>query len=67
MINMIMDQGLFGIVDRIFDHLKLLGKGEARPAFLHHPDDHMKVPVGAPEALEFLLHRRIARSKRSSC
>jgi hypothetical protein len=51
---MIMDQGLFGIVDRIFDRLKLLGKGEARPAFLDHFNDHVKVPVGALEALDDL-------------
>ena len=52
MINVFVDQGLFGIVDRAFDSLKLLGEFDAGSTFLDHGDDHSKVSVGALEALD---------------
>ena len=42
-IHMIVDQRSLGFADGFFDGVKLLGKIEARPAFIEHLDDATEV------------------------
>jgi hypothetical protein len=44
---MIVDQGLLGAFDRIFDGLQLLGDLGAGPALLDHLDDGFEMATGA--------------------
>jgi hypothetical protein len=50
----IVDQGLLGVGDRIFDRLHLLGEIKAWVPLLDHRDDGPKVPFGTPEPFDDL-------------
>jgi hypothetical protein len=54
MIDVIVDQRLFGVVDRVLDRLQLLSKLEAGPPAFDHVDDRLKMPFRAPEATDDL-------------
>jgi hypothetical protein len=60
MIDMIVDQGFFRIVNRVFYRLQLLGKIDAGGTFLDHRDDCPKMalsPLEAPDNLWVALVR----------
>ena len=64
MIDVIVDQRLLSVVDRILDRLQLLSKLEAGLPAFDHADDRLKMPLRAPEAADDLgmvlvLHRPI--------
>ena len=46
-IDVVMDQRFFGVVDRVFDRLELLCKLKAGVSFLYHFNDQVKVSVSA--------------------
>lgn len=46
MIHVIMDEQLFGVSDRAFHGLHLLGYIETWPPILYHGDDRAQVPFG---------------------
>jgi hypothetical protein len=50
MIDMVVDQGFFGIIDRVLDGLQLLGKVDAGRTIFDHLDDHPEVSFGPLEA-----------------
>jgi hypothetical protein len=50
MIDVIVDQRLLGVVDRVLDRLELLSKLEAGPPAFDHVANRLKVPFCAPEA-----------------
>ena len=54
MIDVIVDQRLLGVVDRILDRLQLLSKFEAGPPAFDHADDRLKMPFRAPETTDDL-------------
>src|SRR5262249_30091990 len=54
MIDVIVDQRLLGVVDRVLDRLQLLSKLDAGPPAFDHADDRLKMPFRAPEAADDL-------------
>jgi hypothetical protein len=54
MIQMVVDQGFFGIIDRVLDGLKLLRKIDAGGTFLNHRDNCPKMALGPLEASDNL-------------
>jgi hypothetical protein len=52
MIDVVVNQGLLGVLDRALDRLELLRNLHAGPALLDHLDDHAKVAIGTLEALD---------------
>jgi hypothetical protein len=54
MIEMIVDQRLLGLSDRLFHGMQLLGDIEAGLAALYHDDDRAQMAVGALQALDDL-------------
>src|SRR4030081_3630199 len=50
--DVVVNQGLLGVLDRALDRLQLLRNLQARPVLLDHFDDHVKMAVGAPEPLD---------------
>src|SRR5262245_5365612 len=52
MIEMILDQGLLGLADRLLHRVELLGDIETRPTTLDHLDDAVQMPCGAPQPLD---------------
>src|SRR5262249_51616365 len=54
MIDVIVDQRLLGVVDRVLDRLQLLSKLQAGPPAFDHVDGRLKMPFRAPEAADDL-------------
>jgi len=52
MIDVVVNQGLLGTLDRALDCLELLRDLAARPALFDHLDDHAKVAIGTFETLD---------------
>ena len=52
MADVVVNQRLFGVLDRALDRLELLGHLRARLAALDHLDDLLQVPVGTLETLD---------------
>jgi hypothetical protein len=52
MVDVIADQRLLGVRDRVLDRLQLLGEIEAGAPLREHADDRLQMPVGALEALD---------------
>jgi hypothetical protein len=50
-VQMILDQGLLGLADRLLDRVELLGDVQAGAPALSHLDDAVQVPFRASEAL----------------
>jgi hypothetical protein len=46
-IEMILDQGLFGLANGFLDRMELLGNLETGPACLDHVDDTPEMPIGS--------------------
>ena len=63
---MVVDQGLFGFVDGLFDGVQLLGEVEARPAGLDHGDHAFKVAGGALQPLHDVAVRLMGMIVRHS-
>jgi hypothetical protein len=51
-VDVIVNQGLLGVLDGALDRLKLLRDLRARPALLDHLDDHAKMAIGTLETLD---------------
>ena len=53
-VDMVVDQGLLGRRDRLFDRMKLLGQIEAATPSLDHADGLAKMPLGAFQPIDDL-------------
>jgi len=63
MADVIMDQRLFGVLDRALDRLQLLRNFGTWPPLFDHRNDLLQMSISAPEALQDLrviavVHRR---------
>lgn len=54
MVDMIVDQGLLGRRDRLFDRMKLLGQIEATASRLDHADGFAQMPLGPLQSIDDL-------------
>jgi hypothetical protein len=52
MIDMVVDQSPFGLVDRLLDRMQLLRKLDTATTLIEHLDDSTHVPLGALEPLD---------------
>jgi hypothetical protein len=55
MIDMVMDQPTFSLVDRLLDRMQLLRKLDAATTLVEHLNDSTHVPIGALEPLDDIL------------
>ncbi|MET4320041.1 hypothetical protein ABIC02_003789 [Bradyrhizobium sp. RT5a] len=51
-VDMIVDEGFFGLGDGFLDRMKLLGQVETGAAIIEHRDDPAQVPLGALQPLD---------------
>lgn len=52
MVDMVVDEHLFGLDQRLFDRAELLRHVDAGPSFLNHLDDLAQMAIGTLERLD---------------